>query len=76
MFKKLFDVKKTVVPVSVREDHFAKTSADEVNATQTPVAWAEQTDYLILGKVRQIPSAQTIKRTTSSIEIYGEEGGK
>ena len=73
MLKKLFEVRKKVEPFQVREDHFANTSESEINKTQTPVAWGEQTDYLILGKVRQIPSAQCIKKRTSTMTIYGDD---
>ena len=73
MFKKLFDVKKAVVPVNVFEDRLENTTEANINATQTPVAWAEQTDYLILGKVRKIPSTQSIKRLTSTMKIYGDD---
>ena len=72
MLKKLFEVRKKVEPFQVREDHFANTSESEINKTQTPVVWAKQTDYLILGKVRQIPSFNSIKKNTSTIKIYGD----
>ena len=73
MLKKLFDIKRTTEPFEVREDHFANTTEAEINATQIPVAWGEQTDYLILGKVRQIPSTQCIKKRTSTMTIYGDD---
>lgn len=64
MFKKIFDTKKSIVPVAIHEDRFEITAEAEINATQTPVAWGEKTEYLFFGKVREIPS--------TTLNVYGE----
>lgn len=78
MFKKIFEVVKSDQPLEVygtsREGAaFGGTNATEINATQTPVAWCELTEYKIFGKVRAIPSRQSIKQITATMEIYGDE---
>ena len=78
MFKKILTISKTDKPQAVygtscESAAFGDISESEINATQTPVAWCELTEYKIFGKVRQIPSTGSIKQITATMEIYGDE---